>query len=287
MSSAESGLSTCQVSLSRLLSGEAPVAPAVAMDVPGLAEVIARGGWPGMLGLTMPDALDQMRSYVDLLVEVDVPRADDTRRDPVKLRRLLQSLARNATTEASITSLARDVSGADQDTAHATVSSYLNVLERLMVVEDQPAWSTPLRSSATLRKAPKRHFVDPALAVAALRATPQSLITDLNLLGLLFESLVVRDLRVYGQTVDATIRHARDSAGGAVDVIVDFADGRWAAIEVKLGPGAIPQAEASLLRFARNVAASAPTALAVITGGGLTARLPSGVSVVPVGALTA
>ncbi len=134
-----------------------------------------------------------------------------------------------------------------------TIADYLDVLTRLMVVEDQPAWSVHLRSSATLRKAAKRHFVDPALAVALLRASPRSLLDDLSLLGMLFESLVIRDLRIYAQTIGATVAHARDSAGQEVDAIIELGDGRWAAVEVKLGAGAVQQAAASLLRFAANV----------------------------------
>jgi len=287
MSLAESGQSTAQVSLARLLDGEAPVAPPVATDVPGMAEAITRGGWPGLLELRTDDAIAEMRSYADLLTEVDISRVDKVRRNPDKVRKLLRSLARNTATEASVATLARDIGEDGEPAARATVARYLAALQRLMIVEDQPAWGTHLRSSATLRKAPKRHFVDPALAVAALRATPATLLQDLNLLGLLFESLVIRDLRVYSQSLDAEVRHARDSSGLEVDAIIELGDGRWAGFEIKLGAGAIPAAEASLLKFAASVDGRPPAALTVITGAGYTMRLPSGVNAVPIGVLTA
>lgn len=278
------------MSLAELLDGQAPVAPPAKTTVADLADLVCRGGWPAFLDLTTPDVLAEMRAYLDLLVEVDVSRVDDRRRNPGKVRRLLQSLARNTATEAPVATLARDVGGPEGPASRNTISDYLDVLTRLMVVEAQPAWSTHLRSSATLRKAAKQHFVDPALAVAALRATPTSLIADLNLLGLLFESLVIRDLRIYGQTIDATVAHARDSAGQEVDAIIELSEGRWAAFEVKLGAAAVQRAADSLLRFAANVDTThtePPMALTVITGMGLTTRLPSGVNVVPITTLTA
>ncbi|NCD17801.1 MAG: ATP-binding protein [Actinobacteria bacterium] len=290
MSLAESGHSSSQVSLADLLAGDEPVAPPVSSGAAAIAELVCRGGWPGNLELSTSDARAELRGYVDLIAEVDINRFGPRRRDPEKVRRLLESLARNVATEAPVATLARDVGGSGGEVSRNTVADYLDALGRLMVVEDQPAWSTHLRSSATLRKAPKRHFVDPALAVAALRASPPSLVQDLNLLGLLFESLVIRDLRIYAQTLDGLVRHVRDSSGQEVDAVVEFGDGRWGAFQVKLGPAAVDAAARSLLRFASSVDTSkvgAPAALTVITGWGYTMRLPSGVNVVPIGALTA
>ena len=157
-----------------------------------------------------------------------------------------------------------------------------------MVVENQPAWSPHLRSRRRLRQAPKRHFVDPSLAVGALRATPERLLEDLSLFGLLFESLVVRDLRVYAQAADAGVLQYRDSKGLEVDAIVEGLDGRWAAFEVKLDSSRIDQAAESLLRFARNVDATRidrPAALGVIVSGGYGFVLENGVQVIPIDAL--
>lgn len=157
-----------------------------------------------------------------------------------------------------------------------------------MILEDQPAWAPQLRSRSVLRSGPKRHFVDPSLAVAALRATPARLLRDLNLLGFLFESLVVRDLRVYAQASDGLVLQYRDNVGLEVDAIVETADGRWAAFEVKLGPGQVEQAAAALLKFADRVDTSKvgrPSVLGVIVGFGYGYVRDDGVAVIPIGAL--
>jgi len=158
----------------------------------------------------------------------------------------------------------------------------------VFVVEDLPTWSPALRSRTVLRAAPTRHFVDPSLAVAALGADPDRLLRDVKTLGLLFESLVVRDLRVFAQALDATLYHYRDAAGLEVDAIVERRDGTWAAFEVKLGPGAVDDAARSLLRLAGRVDTTRhgqPACLVVMTGWGYGYRRPDGVDVVPLGAL--
>ena len=178
--------------------------------------------------------------------------------------------------------------GVDGPLKDDTVREYLGALERLMMVEDQPAWAPHLRSRHRLRTAPKRHFVDPSLAVAALRGTPERLLDDLELLGPLFESLVVRDLRVYAQAADAHVSHYRDDSGLEVDTIVEAGDGRWMAFEVKLGQGQIDQAAASLTRFAERVdtaSSGSPALLGVIVATGYGYRREDGVAVIPIGAL--
>jgi predicted AAA+ superfamily ATPase len=158
----------------------------------------------------------------------------------------------------------------------------------LMVTENQPAWAPHLRSKASFRRSMKRHFVDPSLAVAALDTTPDRLIADLNLTGFLFESLVVRDLRVYAQAAGANVLQYRDNTGLEVDAIVETRDGRWGAFEIKLGAGSVDEGTSSLLRFARKVDTSKsgqPSVLAVIVGNGYGYVRPDGVAVVPIGAL--
>jgi len=201
---------------------------------------------------------------------------------------LLAGLARNVATHVAATTLAADAGGPDGPLDDDTVREYLDVLERLMVVENQPAWSPHLRSRRRLRQAPKRHFVDPSLAVAALRATPERLLADLNLLGFLFESLVIRDLRVYAQAADADVLQYRDSKGLEVDAIVEGLDGRWAAFEVKLDQARVDEAAESLLRFAGQVdtkRCGEPAALGVIVPYGYGFTLESGVQVIPIDAL--
>ena len=169
-----------------------------------------------------------------------------------------------------------------------TVRDYLAALERLMIVENQPAWAPHLRSKSLLRQAAKRHFVDPSLAVAALGASPERLLGDLEWFGCLFESLVVRDLRVYAQSAGATIFHYRDNTELKVDAIVQAADGRWAAFEVKLGQGQIDTAAATLQKFAERIdttRSGPPGTLGVIVTSGYGYRRDDGIAVIPIGAL--
>ena len=215
-------------------------------------------------------------------------RAGGKTRDPVKVGRLLRSLARNVATPVTLSRLAADA-GSDGDALKTdTVAEYLDALDRLMVVENQPAWSPHLRSRTALRQMPVRHFVDPSLAVAALRATPARLTADLEFLGLLFESLVVRDLRVYAQAADAQVFHYREKDGLEVDAVVEAADGRWAAFEIKLGERWVDEGARSLRRLRGRLEQSdhgPPSALAVIVPSGYGSVKPGEVGVIPIGSL--
>ncbi len=288
MSLFETGHSAGSISLAELLEGRVSPSSDPGLTVAGIAEALALGGWPGLRGRGMPDGLLAVRDYLDEIARVDIGRMDGTHRDPNRVARLFASLARNVATHAAATTLARDTGGADGPLKDDTVREYLGALERLMVIEDQPAWAPHLRSSYRLRTAPKRHFVDPSLAVAALRATPDRLLDDLNLLGFLFESLVVRDLRVYAQAADGRVLQYRDNGGLEVDAIVETGDGRWMAFEVKLGQGQIDDAAASLMRFAKRIDTArcgSPALLGVIVATGYGYRREDGVAVIPIGAL--
>jgi len=292
MSLSEAGQSSGDISLAGLLAGDTARSVDPGLTVPDLAREISVGGWPGFRKLETSAALRAVRDYLDEIRRVDVERVDGRRRDPEKVAQLLRSLARNVATHAGVGTLAGDAGGPGGDALRReTVADYLEILGRLMVVEDQPAWAPHLRSKYLLRSASKRHFVDPSLAVAALRTAPDALLRDLNLLGHLFESLVVRDLRVYAQASDdAQVLQYRDSNGLEVDAIVQVPDGRWAAFEVKLGAGQIEAGAASLTRFAAQIDTSRsgePAALAVIVGAGYGYVREDGVQVVPIGALGA
>jgi hypothetical protein len=288
MSLFEAGRSAGSVSLVELLEGRMSASADPGLTVSDLAEEVALGGWPGLRGRGVQDGLLAVRDYLDEIARVDIGRVDGAQRDPNRVARLLASLARNVATHAAMTTLAEDTGGPDDPLKDDTVREYLSALERLMVIEDQPAWAPHLRSRHRLRTAPKRHFVDPSLAVAALRATPDRLLRDLNLFGFLFESLVVRDLRVYAQAADAQVSQYRDSGGLEVDAIVESGDGRWMAFEVKLGQGQIDDAAASLLRFAARIDTArcgSPALLGVIVATGYGYRRKDGVAVIPIGAL--
>jgi predicted AAA+ superfamily ATPase len=213
-------------------------------------------------------AAQAAKDYVAQTSRVDVSRVSGIRRDPVKVGRLLASRARNVATEVSDSTLAKDASIGAEGMSRNTAMDYLDVLTRLMVIEDQPAWAPHLRSATPLRQAPKRHFVDPSLAVAALGAGPKFLESDLNFLGLLFESLIIRDLRVLSQPLDGKVLHYRDKKGLEVDAVVQLTDGRWGAFEVKLGgEKLIEDGATSLLRFADGIdtdKTGAPAVLCVI-----------------------
>ncbi len=281
----EKGESTGVISLASLLGGGQPEATEATIGVERVAELVSIGGWPGNLNLTVGQALDFNRGYLDEISRVDVRRLDGVRHDPSNVARLLRSLARNVATTAATATLTRDTSGPEPALDDDTVRSYLGALQRLMVLEGQPAWSTHLRSKATLRKAEKRHFVDPSLAVAALGTNPDRLLGDLETLGLLFESMVVRDLRVYADLNDAVVLHYRDSYDMEIDAIVETRSGCWAAFEVKLGVGQVDAAAANLLKLHATVDAEPPAALGVITSTGLGYQRDDGVWVIPIGAL--
>ena len=284
----ETGASSGEISLAKLLAGELSRSADTGVTVAELAREIAVGGWPGFRGLAVDGALRAVCDYLEEIRRVDVSRVDGPRRDPSKVGQLLRSFARNVGTYASAATLARDTGGVDGSVKDDTVRAYLDALERLMIVEDQPAWAPHLRSRYALRSAAKRHFVDPSLAVAALRATPERLLADMRLLGFLFESLVVRDLRVYAQEADARVLQHRDGNGLEVDAIVEVADGRWAAFEVKLGAGQVDEAAANLKRFAKQIDTDScgdPAALGVIVGTGYGYVREDGIMTIPIGAL--
>ncbi len=290
MSLLESGDSDGSASVSGMLDGAAYRSLGSDASVPLIVELACRGGWPAVVGLPSEGAQRYLRDYLDDISRADVALVDDIKRDPLGVRRLMISLARNVATPASYATLAADVAGDRSVPMHArTVKGYVGALERLFVIEDLPAWRPHLRSRAQLRTSPVRHFVCPSLAVAALRSNASRVRSDLEFFGLLFESLVVRDLRVYSQYDACQLSHYRDEYGLEVDVIVERAHGEWAAFEIKLGgERLISDGIASLRKLAERVDTErmgTPRKLAVITAGGYGYELPDGIAVIPVTAL--
>jgi predicted AAA+ superfamily ATPase len=289
MSLFESGESNGAMSLAALLSGDRPSCPDSPVGVGDVADLVIRGGWPLNLGLSIPDAAQANVDYLRNIAEVDIQRADGSRRDPARVQRFLHALARNVAMEQKIARLAVQTDGIDGPIARTTAYDILSALEHLMVVEAQPPFATHLRSRATLNKAPRTHFVDPSLAAAALSASRQTLLADLNTFGLLFESLAIRDLRVYADPVAGSVQHYRDSDGLEVDAIVQTKSGMWGAFEIKLGTGQIDEAAKTLKDFASKVATEKvgePAVLGIITASGYGYTRPSdGVVVIPIGAI--
>jgi predicted AAA+ superfamily ATPase len=289
MSSWEAGFSDGSISLRHLFESGGSKADDRGVTLREVTEAIARGGWPAFQGAPLGDAMAGVLDYLEEVCRTDINQVDGTRRDPLRVRRLMGSLARNVATHVAMATLAADAAhgGGDPLKQH-TVSEYLSALERLFVIEDQPPWEPHLRSRSILRKSPKRHFVDPSLAVAALGADPEGLLRDLNLLGFLFESLVVRDLRVYSQGARGKVSQFLDNKGLEVDAIVEF-EGRWGAFEIKLGGEEnIEVGAANLRKFAGEVdtrRSGEPAVLGVIVAGGYGFSREDGVQVIPITAL--
>ena len=287
MSLFESGHSNGEMSLSALLDGERRAGVGSHLGFDELLNRIVIGGWPELIDADVVDARRWLRDYLTNVIEVDVPQLD-TRRDPRKLRRLLESLGRNVAQATKASQLAVDVGGAEGPVAKETVSAYLNALERLHLLDDSAAWLPHMRSRARLRTAAVRYFVDPSIGLAALDVGPEELASDLNALGLHFEALVLRDLRVYSQLLDARVGSWRDAKGNEVDAIVTAGPQKWGAFEVKLSPGAVDEAAVALRRFAANVDTSRhgePACLGVITSTGVGGLRDDGVHVIPIGCL--
>jgi predicted AAA+ superfamily ATPase len=289
MSWQELGFSTGKVSLAKLFEGEKIDIYDNPTELEFIINKIVIGGFPTLLNKNATQAADLNRAYVELLAEVDMSRVSDVKRDPVKVRCLLRSLARNTSTLVDISALEIDVREKENvGISRPTVYDYLNALSRLMIIEDQPAWNTHIRSSYALRKSPKRHFTDVSLAVAALGADENSLLNDLKFTGFLFESLVTHELRVYGQANDANVYHYRDSSGLEVDAIVQKYNGDWCAFEIKLGTGQVDEAADTLKKFVsilNTKKIKQPKSLNIITGTGISYTRQDGINVISLASL--
>lgn len=291
MSWQELGLSTGKIKLSDLFEGKPIEIQDERTELELIVDQIIKGGFPTLLNSTVDQAMEINRAYVELLAEVDMSRVSHSRRDPMKVRSLLKSLARNSATIVDNVVLEKDIKAHETaGLSRPSIYDYLDALGRLMILEDQPAWNIHIRSSRTLRNSPKRHYTDASLAVAALGANQKILLNDLNFTGFLFESMVIHDLRVYGQANDATVYHYRDSEGLEIDGIVQKHNGDWCAFEIKLGTRQIEEAAKNLLRLAdlvKNAKCPPPKSLNIITGTGISYTRKDGVNIISLSSLGA
>ena len=285
MSLFEQELSDGSVSLNEILKSRSITSsrPSTTFDM--IVDAVCCGGWPGLAGLSTAQRLDYCRAYLEEATRTEL--LDDVTFDPIRMRRLLASLARNIATDVTITTLQRDTDSALQT---RTISKYLNHMQRIHIVEPQLAFSIHLRSKAQLRLTPKLHFCDPSLAVAALRANPSKLKRDLRYFGLLFESMVVRDLRVYASVNDAVVYFYKDNTGLEIDAVIEAASGSWVPVEVKLGgEDHIERAATNLKRLRNKIdlhRVGEPAAMLVITATPTYSYTrPDGVSVVSISSL--
>ena len=285
----ESMESSGEVSLKTLFDGARDIEGESALgDIERIAYALCRGGWPEAVTTGGDDALLRARSYVDAIAEEDMRRVDGVERNPFRVRTLLRSLARNISTLASNRTIMEDVAANDSTMSDKTLANYMNALRRLFVVVDVPAWAPSLRSKAAIRTVAKHQFSDPSIAVAALDASPEKLLDDFNTFGFLFEAMATRDMRVYANAIGGAVMHYRDETGLESDMIVQLKDGRWAAVEVKLGFKQIDEAAANLVSLRNKIdtaKSGEPAFLMVLTGTDYAYTRDDGVHVVPLGCL--
>lgn len=290
MSLYESGDSNGKISLEELCNGKVLTALTGEVDLRDLANYIVRGGFPGAVGLPVENAQLIAESYIDTILTDDAQRIDGKKYDTDKMGLLLRSLARNESTTATKKKLASDIKDSDDETVdYDSVSTYLDVFDRLFLLDNQKPFSSNIRSSVRVKQAEKRHFCDPSLTCALLKATPDKLINDLETFGFLFEALCERDLRIYAESFGAQLFHYQDYANKEIDAVIELKDGRWCAFEIKLGANQIDKAAENLIEIRDKLAeegGKAPAVLCVICGLSNAAYVrPDGVFVVPITAL--
>ena len=290
MSLFEAGDSSGKVSLSELCEGRMNPTMTGEVDLRELVNYIVRGGFPGSLNVSIDNAQLLAQSYIETILNDDTQRIDGKKYDITKMHLLLRSLARNESTTATKKKLASDIKEIDDETIdYDTVAVYLDVFERLYLLDNQKPFSTQIRSSVRVKQAEKRHFCDPALTCALLNATPEKLINDLETLGLLFEALCERDLKIYAEAFGAQVYHYQDYENKEIDAVVELKDGRWCAFEIKLGANQIDKAAENLISISKKIETEGgkqPAIMCVICGLSNAAyQRPDGIFVVPITAL--
>lgn len=290
MSLYESGDSTGAVSLEELCEGRLTPAMTGEVDLRNLITYIIRGGWPGNLDTPAEKAGLLPAEYLTAVIEDDIYRMDNVKRNPTKMRLLLRSLARNESTTVTNKTLKNDVKEIDdEDIDTDTIASYLDIFKRLFLTDNLEPYASRIRSSIRVKQAEKRHFSDPSLACALLKATPERLLNDLETLGFLFESLCERDLKIYAESFGAHLYHYQDYANKEIDAVLELQDGRWGAFEIKLGANQIDEAARNLLSIRDSIeegGGTLPSVMCVICGLSNAAyQREDGVFVVPITAL--
>ena len=291
MSLYESGDATGDVSLGELFKTPKAIDGESSLNLDRLAFLVCRGGWPQAVGMREELALDQAIDYYDAVIRSDIHRADAVRKNTERVKRLMRSYARNQGSQIPNTRLAKDVStNGEIPIDEKTVATYLDALRKIFVVEDMAAWNPNLRSKTAIRSSDTRYYVDPSIAVAALGIGPKDLIADLNTFGLLFETMCIRDLRIFANALNGDVFHYRDKDELECDAVVHLRDGSYGLIEIKLGGDhLIEQGAESLLKLSAKIDTEkmkAPSFCAVLVGvGDYAYRRKDGVYVVPLGCL--
>lgn len=291
MSLYESGESTGEVSLKEMFNQPEQLIATNKLNIDDLAFLICRGGWPEAVNMDKDVALDQAFDYYNAIVNTDISRVDDVKRDPERAKRLMKSYARNQGAQTAYTVIRDDIAANDSELiTDDTVYAYTNALRKIFVIEDMPAWNPNLRSKTAIRTSDTRYFIDSSIATASLGLGPDDLIKDLNTMGLFFETMCVRDLRIYAESFDGEVFHYRDKSGLECDTIVHLRNGSFGLIEIKLGGDKLIEEGAKNLKtFSNKIDTDkmkAPSFLMVLTGtGNFAYRRDDGVYVVPIGCL--
>ena len=291
MSLFESGESSGEVSLKELFNGNLDIDGENQHDIEKLAFLICRGGWPGAIDLKEKPSLQQAFDYYDGVVKSDINRADGNAKNEERVKRIMRSFARNQGCQAANTVIAGDILTNDSSSVNEdTVHTYIDALKKIFVVEDMKAWNPNLRSKSAVRTSDTRYYVDPSIAVASLGVGPNDLINDLNTFGLFFETLCVRDLRVFAESLDGSVYHYRDNTGLECDAVVHLRNGKYGLIEIKLGGDTlINEGVANLKKLSEKIDTTkmkAPSFLMVLTGVGQYAyKREDGILIVPIGCL--
>ncbi len=288
MSLFESKESTGEVSFGDILAGK-DISGVSKLSLEDIASIIVRGGWPASISIKSDAKYRIAKEYVKSLIHEEVRSVDGVERNTEKMQNVLRSLARNISTQVSNSTIEADIKNSfDDDISRPTLTDYLNTLEKLFVIEDVKATNLNLRSKYALRTKPKKYFVDPSIATAILDLKPMDLINDLNTFGFMFESLCIRDLKIYTESLGGDVTFYRDERGFEVDAILRMPSGKWGAIEVKLGAGYIDEAANNLLKFKEHVdikKCGEPSFLLVLTGTNYSYKRDDGVYVVSIGTL--
>lgn len=291
MSLFESLESTGEVSLRELFNQPSQLNGENKLAIDDLAFLICRGGWPGAIDMDKDIALNQAFDYYTAIVNTDISRADNVKRDPERAKRLMRSYARNQGAQTAYTVIRDDIVANDSESlTEDTVYAYTNALRKIFVIEDMPAWNPNLRSKTAIRTSDTRYFIDPSIATASLGLGPEELIKDLNTMGLFFETMCVRDLRVYAESIDGQVYHYRDKSGLECDTVIHLRNGSFGLIEIKLGGDKLIEEGAETLKAFRDkidtTKMKTPSFLMVLTGTGRYAyKREDGVYVVPIGCL--
>lgn len=291
MSLYESGDSTGDISLKVLFENTEEVDGTANLSLDRLAFLICRGGWPQAIDMRDEIALDQARDYYDAVVHSDINRADHVQKNPERVKRLMRSYARNQGGQVPNTVIAQDIAANDESPiSEETVASYLDALRKIFVVEDMPAWNPNLRSKTAIRSSDTRYYIDPSIAAAALGVGPTDLLNDLKTFGFLFETLCVRDLRVFADALNGEVYHYRDKDGQECDAVIHLRNGKYGLIEMKLGGDKLIEEGAKSLKAMQKKIDTekmkSPSFLMVLTGiGDYAYRRHDGVCVVPIGCL--